>query len=75
MVRRIYVEKKPALRQEASELLRELRTLLGITALTGLRLLNRYDGGNVQASVRHLTNAGGPSELESQIAVRIKTPL
>ena len=43
MVRRIYVEKKPPLRQEAETLLRELRTLLGITALTGLRLLNRYD--------------------------------
>ena len=43
MVRRIYVEKKPPLRQEADALLRELRTLLGITALTGLRLLNRYD--------------------------------
>ena len=26
----------------------------------------------MQASVRHLTNAGGPSELESQIAVRMK---
>ena len=43
MVRRIYVEKKPPLRQEAEALLRELRTLLGITALTGLRLINRYD--------------------------------
>ena len=43
MVRRIYVEKKPPLRQEANGLLRELRTLLGITSLTGLRLLNRYD--------------------------------
>ena len=43
MVRRIYVEKKPALRQEAAGLLNELRSLLGISALTGLRLLNRYD--------------------------------
>ena len=43
MVRRIYVEKKPALRQEADSLLRELQTLLGISALTGLRLVNRYD--------------------------------
>ena len=43
MVRRIYVEKKPALRQEAAGLLNELRSLLGITALTGLRLINRYD--------------------------------
>src|SRR5699024_297937 len=40
---RIYVEKKPALRQEAAGLLRELQTLLGVSSLTGLRLLNRYD--------------------------------
>ena len=43
MVRRIYVEKKPALRQEAAGVLRELQTLLGISALRELRLLNRYD--------------------------------
>ena len=43
MVRRIYVEKKPALRQETAGLLRELQTLLGVSSLTGLRLLNRYD--------------------------------
>ncbi len=43
MVRRIYVEKKEALRQEARGLLNELRTLLGISTLTGLRLINRYD--------------------------------
>jgi phosphoribosylformylglycinamidine synthase len=43
MVRRIYVEKKPGLRQEAAGLLRELRTLLGISDLTALRLVNRYD--------------------------------
>ena len=43
MVRRIYVEKKPGLRHEAKSLLNELRSLLGIGALTGLRLVNRYD--------------------------------
>ena len=43
MVRRVYVEKKEALRQEAAGLLNELHSLLGITALTGLRLINRYD--------------------------------
>jgi phosphoribosylformylglycinamidine synthase len=43
VVRRIYVEKKPALRQEANGLLRELTTLLGVQSLTALRLLNRYD--------------------------------
>ena len=43
MVRRIYVEKKPALRHEAAALLGELRSLLGISSLAGLRLVNRYD--------------------------------
>ena len=57
MVRRIYVEKKPPLRQEADTLLRELRTLLGITTLTGLRLLNRYDvEGLDEAAFRRAVN-------------------
>ena len=43
MVRRIYVEKKDGLRHEAAGLLNELKNLLGLTALTGLRLVNRYD--------------------------------
>ena len=43
MVRRIYVEKQPGLRQEAQGLLHELRTVVGISALEDLRLLNRYD--------------------------------
>ena len=36
MVRRVYVEKKPALRLEAQGLLTELQTILGVSALTGL---------------------------------------
>ena len=43
MVSRIYVEKKPGFDGEARALERELRTLLGIDALAGLRLINRYD--------------------------------
>ena len=43
MVSRIYVEKKPGFDGEAKSLERELRTLLGIESLTGLRLINRYD--------------------------------
>ena len=48
MVRRIYVEKKPALRQEAAGLLAELRTVLGVAALEDLRLLNRYDAEGLE---------------------------
>ena len=43
MVRRIYVEKKAHLRLEAAGVFNELRSLLGIDALTDLRLVNRYD--------------------------------
>ena len=43
MVSRIYVEKKPGFDGEAASLQRELVTLLGIEALSGLRVINRYD--------------------------------
>ena len=43
MVYRIYVEKKPALAQEAAGLLRDAREFLGIEALERVRLINRYD--------------------------------
>ena len=43
MVYRVYVEKKEGLRHEATGLLGELRSLLGISALQDLRVLNRYD--------------------------------
>ena len=43
MVRRIYVEKKEGLRQEAAGQLSELRSVLGVASLSGLRILNRYD--------------------------------
>jgi len=51
MVRRIYVEKKPALRLEAAGKLNELRTLLGISELTDLRLINRYDVEGLEEDV------------------------
>ena len=46
MVYRIYVEKKQGLQTEADGLRNDLVQLLGIRALTGLRLLNRYDFQN-----------------------------
>ncbi len=51
MVYRLYVEKKPALAHEASGLLSELRTHVGITALASVRLLNRYDVENIDAEM------------------------
>ena len=43
MVSRIYVEKKPGFDVEAQQLAQELRTILGIGSLEGLRIINRYD--------------------------------
>ena len=43
MVYRVYVEKNEGLRHEAVGMLGELRSLLGITALENIRVLNRYD--------------------------------
>lgn len=43
MVSRVYVEKKPGFDVEAQQLRAELRDTLGIHALTGLRVINRYD--------------------------------
>ena len=51
MVRRVYVEKQPVLRLEAQGLLTELQTILGVSALTGLRLVNRYDVENIADEV------------------------
>ncbi|MBQ2818931.1 MAG: phosphoribosylformylglycinamidine synthase [Clostridia bacterium] len=47
MVYRIYVEKKKELAGEAKGLLSDLRTLLKIENLTGLRVVNRYDVENI----------------------------
>ena len=51
MVYRVYVEKKSELAHEASSLLADLTGLLDIENLTGLRILNRYDVENIDASL------------------------
>ena len=43
MVSRIYVEKRDGFDGEARALSHELRHMLGISSLTGLRIINRYD--------------------------------
>ena len=43
MVSRVYVEKKPGFDVESRQMLRELQDILGISALEGLRIVNRYD--------------------------------
>lgn len=47
MVYRIYVEKREELANEAKALASEIRNLLGIRSLNGVRLFNRYDAENI----------------------------
>ena len=47
MVYRIFVEKKEGLAHEASSLLQDIRTFLGVTSLEDLRVINRYDVENI----------------------------
>ena len=51
MVSRVYVEKKPGFDVEAKRLAAELRDILGIEALSGVRLLNRYDVEGISAEL------------------------
>ncbi len=51
MVYRVYVEKKKELANEAKALLGDARSLLGIDALTDVRVLNRYDAENISAEL------------------------
>ena len=51
MVYRIYSEKKPGLSPEAASVLSDLRSFLGIDALTGVRVLNRYDVDHIEPDV------------------------
>ena len=47
MVYRVYVEKKKELANEAASLLSDIKTLLKIDGVTGVRILNRYDVENI----------------------------
>ena len=49
IVRRILVEKKPGFDIEAQHLLQDLKENLGLTALTRVRIINRYDMEGVTA--------------------------
>ena len=46
-VRRVYVEKKPAYAVKAQELQAEIKSYLGISTVTGVRVLIRYDIENI----------------------------
>ncbi len=68
MIYRVYVEKKPGLTQEADSLCVELRDLVGIRSLTGLRILNRYDAENMTPELFALARRTVFSEPQLDLA-------
>ena len=51
MVYRIFVEKRPGLSPEATNLKNDLKNFLGIENLEGIRILNRYDVEHIDPAV------------------------
>ncbi len=68
MVYRIFVEKKKELAHEAAGLYSELKNLLGIKNLEGVRVLNRYDADDIDADVFESAVASVFSEPQLDIA-------
>lgn len=62
MVFRVFVEKRAGYMQEANALYEDIRSFLGITALAGLRVLNRYDVEGVDEALMDTTIANVFSE-------------
>ena len=51
MIYRVYVEKKAGLDNESRALLGEIKGILGIDSVTGVRVLNRYDVEHIEESL------------------------
>ena len=68
MVSRVYVEKKPGFDVEAKQLGHELRHTLGVGALTGLRIVNRYDVEGISKSLFEKCIPTVFSEPQSDVA-------
>ncbi|MBQ7638504.1 MAG: phosphoribosylformylglycinamidine synthase [Clostridia bacterium] len=68
MVYRIFVEKKPGLRNEAAALKSDINDFLGITSLEDLRLYNRYDAENISAELFESAVGTVFSEPQTDIA-------
>ncbi len=51
MVYRIFVEKKPGLAHEATALTKDITDFLGVKALKGIRVINRYDVEGIEEAL------------------------
>ncbi len=72
MVSRVYVEKKPGFDVEAQQLKHELRHTLGVKALKGLRVVNRYDVEGISKSLFQKCIPTVFSEPQSDVATTRK---
>ena len=68
MVYRVFVEKKPELAHEAKALLNDLKNLLMIDGLEGVRILNRYDAENISKELFEYSVRNVFSEPQLDIA-------
>lgn len=66
-VYRIYVEKKPAFAVEAADILSDIKTVLMLDGITGVRVLNRYDVEHI--SKEDFENARNTIFSEPQVDV------
>ena len=75
-VRRVFVEKKPGFDVEAQQMKTDLIENLGMKAIEGFRLLNRYDVSGLSASTLPLRGATFSSRLCTTWAqISIHAPL
>ena len=70
MVSRVYVEKKPGFDVEAQQLERELKDVLNVQGLEGLRLINRYDVEGIDEALFERCIPTVFSEPQSDTATR-----
>ena len=73
-VKRVYVEKKPEFGVTAKELRHELRHYLGITGVSGVRVLIRYDVENITDETFEQACRGVFAEPPVDILYREKFP-
>ena len=66
---RIYVERKPGFQNEAERIRSELTGFLGISGVTSVRYLNRYDIDHVDSEVAQLAATRIFSEPQSDFFI------
>jgi phosphoribosylformylglycinamidine synthase len=72
---RIYVERKPGFQSEAAGIYSEITGFLGITGVTGVRYINRYDIEHVSDDVAQLAAQRIFSEPQSDSVLFSELPL